>query len=101
MAKGKPKGSTKTGGRQAGTPNKTTEETKEFIKNLLQGEHDNIIDALSFLKSTNNDAYLNQITKLLQYVVPKLSPIDSKTGETITPNVTIQVLNGKPLDTEE
>ena len=39
---GRPKGTPKTGGRTAGTPNKATREFRETINKLLEGNADNV-----------------------------------------------------------
>lgn len=62
------KGTPKTGGRTKGTPNKTTQNVKQWIekiidKNRKQVERD--------LKSVEPQERLKIIEKLLQYVVPK------------------------------
>ncbi|GAB3688440.1 hypothetical protein GCM10027592_03370 [Spirosoma flavus] len=62
------KGREKTGGRQAGSQNKTTTDVKTRIANLIDEQFDNIAYDVSLLEPKDRvSAYL----KLLEYVVPK------------------------------
>lgn len=70
--RGRPKGTAKTGGRKAGTPNKVSTEAKELIRQA--------IDLKVFkrrLNSIKSDAqYCAIVLKLLEFVVPKLKSIE-------------------------
>ncbi len=46
---GRPKGTPKTGGRSAGTPNKATREFRETINKLLEGNADNVAKWLTIV----------------------------------------------------
>lgn len=70
----RPKGTPKTGGRQKGTPNKTTASIREWLievigKNQRQIEKD--------LKELEPGARLQVIAKLLPFVVPKMESINA------------------------
>jgi hypothetical protein len=58
----------KYGGRQAGTPNKTTKETREALKMIVDNELQNLPDLLKSLKPYQRADIL---TRLFQYVLPK------------------------------
>lgn len=70
---GKAKGSEKTGGRAKGTPNKSTQKTRDFINDLLENEQDNILDALESIRLENPIEYLKQWNALLEFGTPKLA----------------------------
>ena len=63
----------KTGGRQAGTPNKLTSEIKEILGQFLQKEIDSIPD---YFKEIEPKEKLEIITKLLPFVVPRQRAFD-------------------------
>lgn len=56
------------GGRQKGTPNKTTAETKEMLQQVISNELNNIDDLLDKLEPNER---INAVIKLLPYIVPK------------------------------
>ena len=58
----------KTGGRVAGTPNKTPSETKELLKVVLSKEVEKLSTLLAKLDPLDR---INAIAKLLPYIVPK------------------------------
>ena len=62
------KGTPKTGGRQKGTPNKTTQTTKEFIQAILEDNQEQLRDDLKKLSPKDR---VNAILGLLPYVLPK------------------------------
>lgn len=66
------------GGKKKGSLNRTTRETKEILVNALGGHIDNINEALNELKEKDIKAYLDIITKLLVYILPKQSETDLK-----------------------
>jgi hypothetical protein len=64
------KGKPKTGGRQTGTPNRTTADLKSRISTLLDAQFDNVVEDLEQLEPKGRvTAYL----KLLEFAVPKLN----------------------------
>lgn len=82
---GRYKGTPKTGGREAGTPNKTTKEAKEFLKNILYAEFDNVQESLARAREESDSKYIDLLTKLLQFVLPK--QVEDKHKGTIQVNV--------------
>lgn len=72
---GRPKGQTKTGGRQAGTPNKVTKNLREWINQLVD---DNRLQIERDLKELDPKDRLQILEKLMSYVLPKLQSIDQK-----------------------
>ncbi len=68
----------KTGGRQKGTPNKTTKEIKEAINLIVSNNIDKLQDDIDKLEPKDR---IKAIFDLLVYSVPKLSSIDLKDDE--------------------
>jgi hypothetical protein len=77
MKAGRKKGTDKTGGRTAGTPNRTTKEARELLEKILFGQIDNINDSLNRLKHKDDSRYLDACSKLFTYVLPKKTDITS------------------------
>lgn len=74
----------KTGGRKAGTPNKTTTETKVVLQKVLSTE----IDKLgALLKQLEPIERVNAIAKLLPYILPRQNEVKAeiKTESNLTP----------------
>ena len=67
----------KTGGRQTGTPNKTTGAIRQRIKDFLDAEIENVFEDIKTLEPKER---INLYLKLLNYVVPTVKPIER--GET-------------------
>lgn len=63
----------KTGGRQKGSENKVTRETKQFLQQLLHGESDNVREALEKVRMEDPGKYLDWIRQSWEYVIPKLA----------------------------
>lgn len=63
MAKG-----IKTGGRVAGTPNRTTKETREALKKIIDYELDNLPELMQSMKPHQR---VDVLIKLIHYVLPK------------------------------
>ncbi len=57
-------------GRPTGTPNKFTITQRQFIESILDKQKDKIVSELDKLQGKE---YLNAITGLFEYVLPKLS----------------------------
>ena len=76
MARGRTKGITKSGGRQKGTPNRVTSDTKLWIKSLIDDNRD-VFE--TDLKIIDPDKRLSILEKMMAYVVPKLSSVDVQT----------------------
>lgn len=62
------KGSPKTGGREAGTPNKITGTLKDFVTNLVDDNRQQIKDDLKALRPKER---LTVLERMMQYVLPK------------------------------
>lgn len=63
----------KTGGRKKGTPNKTTWEFRETVKQLLEDNADNVKLWLSQVALTDPDKALDKLIRLAEYAAPKLA----------------------------
>ena len=57
--------------RTKGTPNKLTTDVKEFLAEIVKGEQECIKSALSELFKEDKFKYLQIMSKLLAFVVPK------------------------------
>jgi hypothetical protein len=66
---GRKKGTEKTGGRKAGTPNKITGTVKEWIQKVIDGKRQQFEDDLDDLEPGER---VRVISNLLQYVTPKM-----------------------------
>jgi hypothetical protein len=64
------KGSPKTGGRKAGTPNLTTKEIRGLLREALEPEIQRIPEMLAELEPEQR---LQMIVKLLPFLVPKVA----------------------------
>ena len=62
-------------GRPFGTPNKLTQEHREFIQSIIHKQGDKIEIELDRLKGKE---YIHAITSLLEFVLPKLSRTELK-----------------------
>ena len=70
----------KTGGRQAGTPNKLTKELRAVLKNLL---HDELSKLPEHFETLQPKERVELLVKLLPYVMPR---IESVTYDSDEPN---------------
>lgn len=92
----------KTGGRQKGTPNKTTQMNKRIISNLLADYSDSGLMAKDFLRLEPKDR-MSIAEKLMQYVMPKMqsSSVDvSMSDEKKTLEDTLASLSQDPKEAE-
>ncbi|MCC5612556.1 hypothetical protein LC612_39155 [Nostoc sp. CHAB 5834] len=67
------KGREKTGGREAGTPNKAAKELRQQLQAIVQTSLDELPDTLAQMESTDRARLL---TALLPYVMPKLNSVE-------------------------
>lgn len=68
----------KTGGRQAGTVNKTTKELREVLKAFVYNELETLPETLAALPA---DRRAELLIKILPFVLPKVNNINHDTGE--------------------
>lgn len=73
--KGRKKGTTKTGGRQKGTPNKATATLREWVQAIIDDHREQIVEDLKVLSPRDR---VQTLLKLLDYCVPKLQSINTK-----------------------
>lgn len=90
----RPKGIPKTGGRQAGTPNKVTREFRETVTRLLESNAENVALWLERVAADDPDKALQRLAQLAEYAAPKLSraevkaEVENKGGPTINLTLT-------------
>ena len=91
------KGTPKTGGRQAGTPNKVTGTLKDFISNLIENNREQIEADLKKLQPKDR---LMILERLLQYVIPKQNDI---TSPELPQSLKVEIVgdNGKDFPSSE
>lgn len=85
MKTGRAKGTTKTGGRKAGTPNKVTGDLRQFVNDLLNENRSQIIDDLKAVEPAER---LRVYEKLLNYAVPKINRTELEAGENLAKQIT-------------
>lgn len=83
QAKGKPKGAA----------NKTTKEAKELFVDIMEGEIGRIKESLDHVRKENHGKYLEVLSKLFPYFIPKKLDISTpKDGLKI--NITKNIIGG-------
>jgi hypothetical protein len=77
--KGRKQGTPKTGGRELGTPNKTTKEIREFYLAFLSNNIDQIQDLFNEVTLVNPVKALEIVLTLSKFILPPVTPeiIDS------------------------
>lgn len=70
---GKPKGSTKSGGRIKGTPNKTTSEIRAAFKEFVEFNLDRMQKWIEQVAQEDPSKALDHLTKFAEYTTPKLA----------------------------
>ena len=70
----------KTGGRQLGTPNKTTSELRRVLKHMVDNELQNLQDNINELEPKER---IELLIKLLPYVMPKVQTVSPRDDEPI------------------
>ena len=72
------KGRQKTGGRKAGTPNKTAKELREQLRGIVQTSLDELPEILAALEPTDRARFL---VAFLPYVMPKLNSVELRSEQ--------------------
>ena len=72
---GRPKGTPKTGGRQKGTPNRVTTETKDWLIFLLNNIRKGLEKALDAM---DDKELWDNFHKLFPYIIPKMQATEVK-----------------------
>ena len=67
--------------RSKGTPNRVTAKTKSLLSNLILGETNRIQEALDEVFECNKKEYLNVMIRLIPYVMPKATEVESNDAE--------------------
>jgi len=95
MPKGFQKGVvTNPNGRKKGTPNKTTQEAREMLEQILYSQFDNINASLSRLNRESDARYIDALSKLITYVMPKKTDVTSD-GKAIVPEMPTVIVKTK------
>jgi hypothetical protein len=79
---------TKTGGREKGTPNRTTRETKELLKSILQGQLDTLDQRQDELTHTER---IQLAKSILPYILPRLQSTIIREGDKLGQFKTIEI----------
>ena len=67
--------------RTKGSPNRVTAKTKALLTDLIIGETDRIHEALDEVFECNKKEYLQVMIRLLPYVMPKATEVESTESE--------------------
>ena len=87
-------------GKPKGTPNKTTKEARELFIAIMNGQIEYITDALEKVRTESPSRYLDAISKLFQYTMPK--QIDIKSDGDKIGAIEVTIVNGEKVkDTGE
>lgn len=70
------KGTAKTGGRTAGTPNRVTKQAKELLSGFIGDEAEHFKEAMAEIFRDDKPLYAALYIKMLPYVLPKLNSVD-------------------------
>ena len=98
---GRKKGLPKTGGRQAGTPNKVSGTLKDFFSSLIDDSKEQIVLDLKALSPKDR---LSIIERLLQYILPKQQAVSADVNTSFLGEVkfnTKHFLDGKEITEDE
>jgi mannose/fructose/N-acetylgalactosamine-specific phosphotransferase system component IID len=75
--KGFIKGHKKVGGKQIGSLNKTTKQSQELFMKIMNGQVKYIEPALKQIYEDDPEKYVNALSKLFQYFMPRKTDITS------------------------
>ena len=84
----------KWGGRQKGTPNKSTEKAKALFMDIMSGEIGKFKTALDKLYKKDPIKWLDVVNKFFPYYLPRKQDITSD-DEALRPGINISVVNEK------
>ena len=94
------KGMQKIGGKQKGTPNKTTKEIREAFQLLIENNLDNMTQWVKSIANEDPAKAMNLLIQLAEYNIPKLARIETK-GEMdvkVEGGLTLNVINPNDVD---
>ena len=91
---GRPKGQPKSGGRQKGTQNKSTEQSKAMFIDMMGGNVKKVKAALDYLYKKDKVKWLDTVCKFFPYFLPRKQDITSD-DEQLRPGINISVVNEK------
>ena len=74
---GRKKGTPKTGGRKPNSLNKTTKEYHELFVSIMNRQMDSIDEALNDIKQQDSEKYINALSKMFQYYMPRKTDVTS------------------------
>lgn len=74
MARTKNDGRGRMGGRQKGTPNRTTKEARQWLAELIDANREQVRKDLKSLEPKDR---LQMLEKLMQYVIPKQQAVNA------------------------
>ena len=83
-------GHKKLGGKEKGTPNKTTKEMKDVVNMIVSGQIEKVDAVLNEIQVKDPDKYLNLLFKLMEFVVAKKKDVTSD-DEPIKQSINIHV----------
>ena len=66
----------KFGGREKGTPNKSTKEIRDTFKNILNSNIDNLDVWIKKVAEKNPEKAVNILLKISEFILPKLNKIE-------------------------
>lgn len=90
----KAKGTEKSGGRIAGTQNKTTQKAKEIILNAIDTQSTDFSKTMDVIKVKSPVEWAKIMVKLMDFVLPKKLDITSDGEKFIAPTI---VLDGNQI----
>ena len=88
------KGQSKSGGREKGTRNQSTEKAKALFMDIMAGNVNKFKTALDYLYKQDKIKWLDIVNKFFPYYLPRQTDITSG-GESIKPDINISVVNEK------
>lgn len=88
------KGQAKTGGRKKGSKNRTTEETRQLIQDIVNKKLDNLEEDL---KQMSPFSQWQVVEKLTKYFLPALSKNDNKTEHSGAMKIVVEYLDQKKV----